>query len=113
MAYVTFATRHPALYRVMAERPFARAKLRAEGRLRAEASLLDAFGALLARLGVEGGETSTVLVLASVHGLASLMLGGRLDLRESRSEGERLREAVAGLAGRFSGPAPRPRKRRR
>ncbi len=108
LAYVTFATRYPALYWVMAERPFARAKLRAEGRLRAEAGLLDAFGALLARLGVEGGEASTLLVLASVHGLASLLLGGRLDLRESHREGEWLREAAAGLERRFTGPVPRP-----
>ena len=112
IGYVTFARRHPALYWVMVERSFDRAKLRAEGRLRAEASLLGAFGSLLAELGVKGGETSTLLVLAAVHGLASLAAGGRLDLGGAPQADERLREAAAALAQRFTESAPRRRIRK-
>lgn len=103
IAYVAFATAHPALYEVMAVHPFDRARLRAEGRLRAEAPLLEAFGVLLARAGSREPARDTPLVFAALHGLASLATSGRLDLGGKRPS-ERLREAARGVARLVSSP---------
>jgi len=94
LAYVSFATAHPALYEVMAVRSFDRARLRAEGRLRAEQPLLGGFHRLLARAGSADPEQDAVLLLAALHGLVSLAASGRLDLGAGKRPSERLRDAV-------------------
>ncbi len=101
LAYVAFAKRHPTLYWVMAERPFDRAALRSEGRLRQERPILDAFGALLARLGSKEPSRDLLLVFATLHGLASLVGGGRFDLGGAREVRERVEDAARDLERLF------------
>jgi hypothetical protein len=99
LAYLDFARAHPALYGVIAERHFDRARLRKEGRLRAEATLLAGFGALL-----EVGEDETLLVFATLHGLASLEASGRVDLGGGRRGRERIEGTLRSLARAFVRP---------
>lgn len=103
LSYVTFAMDHPALYEIMAVRSFDRARLRAEGRLRAEMPLLDGFHQLLSRAGSIDPERDALLVFAGLHGLASLATSGRLDLGMGKSPHERLRHAVESVV-RAVGP---------
>jgi AcrR family transcriptional regulator len=93
LVYLDFARTHPALYGLIAERHFDRARLRAEGRLRAEASLLTGFGTLL-----ELAEEPTLLVFATLHGLASLQASGRLDLGGKRHARDRVESTLHLLA---------------
>jgi hypothetical protein len=98
VAYVDFAFRHPTLYWLMTERPFDRARLRSEGRLRLEGVLVEAFGALLAANGVRDPAADTIPIFASLHGLASLAASGRLDLGGHA----RIRESARRLAAIFT-----------
>ncbi len=98
LAYVAFARRHPALDWLMTERPFDRACLRADGRLRLEASLLSAFEVLLARAGCPDAGADVLVVFAALHGLAALGLSGRLDLGNSRTLQARVRASARRLA---------------
>jgi AcrR family transcriptional regulator len=92
VAYVDFAFRHRDLYWLMTEHPFDRQALRAQGRLGLEASLLSAFRDLLARHGSGDPEEDTLVAFGALHGLASLALGGRLDLGGPRDARARVRE---------------------
>jgi hypothetical protein len=103
IAYVDFAVRHRDLYWLMTEHPFDRKALRARGQLRLEATLLSAFRELLARHGSRDPEANTFVAFAALHGLASLALGGRLDLGGDRSTRLRLREEARRVA-RLLGP---------
>lgn len=83
-AYLRFAFAHPALYHLMAERRLDWPRLRAEGRLTA-GSGLDLWDALTSRLELAGSDAPAEdarLLYASLHGLASLALSGRANVRD-------------------------------
>ena len=83
-AYLRFAFQHPALYHLMSERRFDWARLRADGRLSAGAGL-DLWDALTSRLSSAGSDAPAEdarLLYASLHGLASLALSGRANVRD-------------------------------
>jgi len=82
--YLQFAFDHPALYHLMAERRLDWARLRAEGRLSQGASL-DMWDAVAARLEDAGSTNPSEdarLLYAGLHGLASLALSGRANVRD-------------------------------
>jgi Tetracyclin repressor-like, C-terminal domain len=115
LAYVDFAFRHRDLYWLMTEHPFDREALHARGRLRLETPLVGAFRDLLARHGSPQPDKDTLVAFASLHGLASLALSGRLDLGGPRETRQRIRaeaRRVAALLTRRPGPHVRsPGKR--
>jgi hypothetical protein len=115
-AYVDFAFRHRDLYWLMTEHPFDRDALRARGQLRLESTLLSAFRDLLARHGSREPDADTFVAFAALHGLASLALGGRLELGGGRNLRGRIREEARRVARLLAAPAPAPfdgKKRRR
>lgn len=83
-AYLRFAFRHPALYHLMVERRLDWPRLRAEGRLADNASLQlwDAFALRLRQAGSAHPNEDARVMYAALHGLASLALSGRANVRD-------------------------------
>lgn len=88
--YLRFAFRHPALYHLMTERRLDWARLKAEGRLTSGASL-DLWDGLAARVAAAGSDAPAEdarLLYAALHGLASLALSGRANVRDVNTTDE-------------------------
>ena len=87
-AYVQFALSHPQRFRLMFG---GRISLEKQARLREVAgrAFEELSGALAARVpGAQGARDSSIAAWALVHGLAQLLLGGRIAETERRGRGE-------------------------
>lgn len=105
--YLDFAFRHPHLYWLMGERAFDREALRREGRLSLGKPLWRAFVALVERHGSCRPALDARALLAGLHGLAALTLGGRANFGEASGRAEdRSREAARRLAEALLGARP-------
>lgn len=107
--YVVFALDHPALYRLMYERRFDFAALRAQGRLQIEGSLRAwrANVALFHKLGSRDPDEDARLFHAGLHGIVSLAASGRMNIGDLAHSDREVALRSARRLARTLKPSPR------